>query len=247
MTSKKLKQNIKKSTNGATKTKHSQNSFRVLNAQRIWHICFHSFLLHLHPPQKPPCPQVSTSHSNSKRASSHLARPSAPATGRRHLIHRLLPRLIASLGLVLGRCTSYISFHSLMDTHTHILTYTFYRQYNFMICQDILNHLKCASHFQQPKAKTSTEPFTYHWHFRFTHPAAVLTACFGSTTNVGFSAGLDKRIRRWAGSHSDWFVIHCLKQGLMRVVKVGFWYWSCPSIGQARWCCPKYRLVSSIQ
>lgn len=113
-------------------------------------------------PQKPPCPQVSTSHSNSKRASSHLARPSAPATGRRHLIHRLLPRLIASLGLVLGRCTSYISFHSLMDIHTHILTYTFYRQYNFMICQDILNHLKCASHFQQPKAKTSTEPFTYH-------------------------------------------------------------------------------------
>ncbi|KAE8542512.1 hypothetical protein D1P53_001291 [Cryptococcus gattii VGV] len=31
----------------------------------------------------------------------------------------------------------------------------------------------------------------------FTHPAAVLTACFGSTPNVGFSAGLDKRIRRW--------------------------------------------------
>nr|ODN91049.1 cell cycle arrest protein BUB3 [Cryptococcus depauperatus CBS 7841] len=31
----------------------------------------------------------------------------------------------------------------------------------------------------------------------FSHPAAVLTACFGSSSNIGFSAGLDKRIRRW--------------------------------------------------
>lgn len=39
-------------------------------------------------------------------------------------------------------------------------------------------------------------PFTIYI-LSFTHPAAVLTTCFGSTPNVGFSAGLDKRIRRW--------------------------------------------------
>ncbi|WVQ79167.1 hypothetical protein IAT38_001263 [Cryptococcus sp. DSM 104549] len=31
----------------------------------------------------------------------------------------------------------------------------------------------------------------------FSHPAAVLTACFGSTPNIAFSGGLDKRIRQW--------------------------------------------------
>nr|KIR46778.1 hypothetical protein I312_03669 [Cryptococcus bacillisporus CA1280] len=43
----------------------------------------------------------------------------------------------------------------------------------------------------------------------FTHPAAVLTACFGSTPNVGFSAGLDRRIRRWAAIECN--AMQCLQ------------------------------------
>ncbi|ODN78603.1 hypothetical protein L202_04207 [Cryptococcus amylolentus CBS 6039] len=31
----------------------------------------------------------------------------------------------------------------------------------------------------------------------FSEKSAVLTACFGSTSNIGYSAGLDRRIRRW--------------------------------------------------
>lgn len=56
-------------------------------------------------------------HNNSKHPGSHLARPSTPATGRWHLVRRLLPRLIASLGLFMGRCTSIFFFRSFARLH----------------------------------------------------------------------------------------------------------------------------------
>lgn len=31
----------------------------------------------------------------------------------------------------------------------------------------------------------------------FSHPAAVLTAVFGSSSNVAYTGGLDKRVREW--------------------------------------------------
>lgn len=144
MTSKKVgKKNTRAKSN--TKTKHPHILFALQRNE--FDICFHSFLLHLHPTK---AAMSSGKHLTVFQAAQLTTRPDQvlqpPVDG----ISSIAFSPDSSRLLV----SSWDGVRPISLSHPFRLAYdhTHCRQYNFMMCQDILNHLKCASH-QQPKAK----------------------------------------------------------------------------------------------